>query len=487
VKIYNTLTRAKEPFEPLIPSEVRMYACGVTPYDLSHVGHARSALVFDVIRRYLVFKGYRVIFVRNYTDVDDRIIRRANEEGVSAREVAERYIEAERRDMASLGILAPDVDPKATEHISQMIRLIEGLVARGIAYVVDGDVYFEIRRFPPYGKLSGKNLDELLVGARVDVDERKRDPRDFALWKAAKPGEPSWESPWGAGRPGWHIECSAMSMTYLGESLDIHGGGEDLIFPHHECEIAQTEASTGKPFARYWLHNGLVNLRAVKMSKSLGNTLSIQDLVRRHDPEALRLYLLGTHYRNPVEWVEERVDEVAKPLERIRRLLVDAAVSPTDAATRPTRASIGDPPPWFPALLSLRDSQPLRTQVAEACERFESAMDDDFNTPEALAAMFGLARSLQSLPADLEKAAMRSAVGVLATMGRTLGLLERLPEAAGPSPELRERIERLVEQRDAARKRRDWSRSDALRAELVSLGVTIEDTAEGTRWKWRGA
>ncbi|HWM80239.1 MAG TPA: cysteine--tRNA ligase, partial [Methylomirabilota bacterium] len=281
LRIFNTLTRRKEDFVPLIPGEARMYVCGVTVYDLSHIGHARSALSFDIIRRYLAFKGFKVTFVKNFTDVDDRIIRRANEEGVEATVISERYIAEYRADMASLGIKAPDVEPKATEHVPQMLELIERLLKRGIAYVLEGDVYFEVRRFPTYGKLSGKNLDELEAGARVDVDERKRDPLDFALWKAAKPGEPSWQSPWGPGRPGWHIECSAMAMQYLGETFDVHGGGEDLIFPHHENEIAQSEGATGKPFVRCWAHNGFVNLASEKMSKSLGNTLSIKDMVQR--------------------------------------------------------------------------------------------------------------------------------------------------------------------------------------------------------------
>ncbi|HEX9409509.1 MAG TPA: cysteine--tRNA ligase, partial [Methylomirabilota bacterium] len=268
LRIFNTLTRRKEDFVPLVPGEARMYVCGVTVYDLSHIGHARSALSFDVIRRYLAFKGLRVTFVKNFTDVDDRIIRRANEEGVEATVISERYIAEYRADMASLGIRPPDVEPKATEHVPQMLELIERLLKRGLAYVLEGDVYFEVRRFPTYGKLSGKNLDELEAGARVDVDERKRDPLDFALWKAAKPGEPSWPSPWGPGRPGWHIECSAMAMQYLGDTFDFHGGGEDLIFPHHENEIAQSEGATGKPFVRCWAHNGFVNLASEKMSKS---------------------------------------------------------------------------------------------------------------------------------------------------------------------------------------------------------------------------
>jgi cysteinyl-tRNA synthetase len=456
VKIYNMMSRGKDELVPLTPGEIRMYVCGVTVYDFSHIGHARSALVFDVLRRYLLFKGYRVRFVRNYTDVDDRIIRRANEAGVAASEISERYIAAEREDMASLGILPPDIDPKATEHIPEMIALIEELIARAVAYEVDGDVYFEIGRFPPYGKLSGKNLDELLAGARVDVDERKRDPRDFALWKAAKPGEPSWESPWGPGRPGWHIECSAMAMRYLGESFDLHGGGEDLIFPHHECEIAQAEAVTGRAFARYWVYNAFVNMGKEKMSKSLGNTLLIRELVKRHDPDAIRLFFLGTHYRNPVEWAEERVQESARAMERFTRLL-------------------GDPLATVPATA-------VPSRYAEYRTQFIAAMDDDLNTPQALGVLFDLARVLQE---DRERAQhdaagraeLAAGVGELRALGSVLGLFARRGVASGPAPE----VERLVAERVAARARRDFARSDALRAEIANLGWAVEDTPAGPR------
>src|SRR5438552_7569195 len=339
MRVYNTMTRSKEELVPLVPGEIRMYSCGVTVYDLSHVGHARMLIVFDVISRYLRFAGYRVTFVRNFTDVEDKILRRANQEGVPAREISERYIAAFREDVAALGALPPEVEPKATDHVTEMVALIEKLVAGGYAYVVDGDVYFEIRRFPAYGKLSGKNLEDLLAGARVEVDERKRDPRDFALWKGAKPGEPAWDSPWGPGRPGWHIECSAMSIRYLGESFDIHGGGEDLIFPHHECEIAQAEGVTGKPFARYWLHNGMVNLGREKMSKSLGNTLWIREILKRHDAAALRLWILRTHYRNPLEYAEERLSEASRALERLWRPVMQAR---THAASATSGAAEGE-------------------------------------------------------------------------------------------------------------------------------------------------
>jgi cysteinyl-tRNA synthetase len=459
VKLYNTMSRSKEELVPLTPGQVRMYVCGVTVYDFSHIGHARSALVFDVLRRYLRFRGYRVTFVRNFTDVDDRIIRRANEAGVAASEISERYIAAEREDMAALGILKADVEPKATEHIPEMVALIERLIARGVAYTVDGDVYFEIRRFPPYGKLSGKNLEDLLAGARVEVDERKRDPRDFALWKAAKPGEPSWPSPWGPGRPGWHIECSAMAMRYLGESFDVHGGGEDLIFPHHECEVAQSEAATDRPFSRYWIHNGFVNMGKEKMSKSLGNTLLIRELVKRHDPDAIRLFFMGTHYRNPVEWSEERVQESARAMERFTRLLGDALA-----------ASASTPAPALPA------------RYAAFRAQFEAAMDDDLNTPQALGVLFEMARALheereraQTDPAA--RGALAAGVAELRALGGALGLFERRADASAPPRE----VEQLVAERVAARARRDFRRSDELRAEIAARGWAVEDTAAGPR------
>ena len=457
MKLYNTMSRSKEELVPQRPGEVRMYVCGVTVYDMSHIGHARSALVFDVLRRYLMFRGHRVTFVRNFTDVDDRIIRRANEEGVPAREISERYIAAEREDMAALGILRPDVEPKATEHVGEMIALIERLLARGVAYTVDGDVYFEIGRFPGYGKLSGKPLDELLAGARVQVDERKRDPRDFALWKAAKPGEPSWESPWGAGRPGWHIECSAMAMRYLGESLDVHGGGEDLIFPHHECEVAQSEAATGRPFARHWVHNGMVNMGKEKMSKSLGNTLLIREVVKRHDPDAIRLFFLGTHYRNPVEWSEARVRDSARAMERFTRLFAD------------------------PLLASVPAGAPAGRHAAFRAQ-FESAMDDDLTTPQALGVLFELARALQeererALADASARPALAAGVAELRALCGALGLFERRGAAAGPPPE----VERLVAARAAARARRDYRRSDELRAEIAARGWLVEDTPAGPR------
>jgi cysteinyl-tRNA synthetase len=463
LQIFNTLGRRKEPFAPLGPGHVGLYVCGVTVYDLAHVGHARSALVFDVIRRHLAYRGYRVRAVKNFTDVDDRIIARAAQTGEPAAELAERYVEAYRRDMAALGVDSPDVEPKATEHVPQMIALIERLQAAGVAYVVDGDVNFEVRRFPGYGKLSGRDLDELRAGARVEVDERKRDPLDFALWKAAKPGEPSWPSPWGPGRPGWHIECSAMAMEYLGAGFDLHGGGEDLIFPHHENEIAQSEAATGVPFVRYWLHNAFVNLGAEKMSKSLGNVRTIDDLVRRHPADAIRLALLGTHYRNPLDFAESRLEEAARALERFHVLFEDAGAA-GGAAGRPSDA----------VLDAVRDAE----------RRFGEAMDDDFNTPQALAALFDLRGTLQAMRPELGATGIEPGVAALRRLGGVLGLFRAGP--AGPPPELRAEIERLLRVRADARGRREWAEADAVRAQLAALGVTVEDTPAGTTWRWRG-
>ncbi|HEU4368678.1 MAG TPA: cysteine--tRNA ligase [Methylomirabilota bacterium] len=461
MKIYNTLTRGKDELVPATPGEVRMYSCGVTVYDRAHVGHARMMMVFDVISRYLRFAGYRVTFVRNFTDIDDKIIRRANREGVPARDVSERYVADFREDIAALGVLPPEVEPKATDHVPEMLALIGRLVAGGLAYVVDGDVYFEVRRYPPYGKLSGKNLDDLLAGARVEVDECKRDPRDFVLWKAAKPGEPAWESPWGPGRPGWHIECSAMAMRYLGESFDIHGGGEDLIFPHHECEIAQAEAVTGKPFARYWLHNGMVNMGREKMSKSLGNTLTIRDLVARHDPAALRLFLLGTHYRSPLEWAEERVEDSARALERLWRPIDDAAKSAD------------------PETLRGAADQPLPAELGAFRRRFIDAMDDDFNTPEALGALFDFSRALRG--GEVSVASLVRGARELKVLAGVLGL--EGPRRGGLDEA---RITRLIEERAQARRQRDFGRADEIRAEIERLGAILEDTASGTVWRWKG-
>ncbi len=510
LRVYNTLTRHKETFEPLMPGEVSMYVCGITAYDLSHIGHARSALVFDVIRRHLEHRGYRVRFVRNFTDVDDKVIKRAEQESCAAKEVAERYIEEYRRDMEKLGILPATVEPKATDYIPQMIALIERLVARGFAYAVDGDVYFEVRRFSRYGCLSGKQLDELLPGARVEVDERKRDPLDFALWKSAKPGEPSWQSPWGPGRPGWHIECSAMSMELLGESFDIHGGGEDLIFPHHDCEIAQSEAATDKPFVRYWIHNGFVQINKEKMSKSLGNFFTVREIFEKSaytapvTAEALRYFLLGTHYRSPVDFSDEGLWEAKRALDRFYGLFQRLDEAP--AAEQP-----GD-----------RLLAPL---VERFGETFHRAMDDDFTTPAAMAQLQLLRAEVNKLlETGLSRRAGEQAREAFRSLGHVLGFLQlshrewefgvqvHVPvadtESVALAPEIvagkgiaprtnhtgsagarrgflpDKAIDQKLAERNEARRRKDFATADRIRAELAAFGITIEDRPDGTsRWK----
>src|SRR5882672_8627626 len=465
------MTRTKEELVPLTPGEIKMYSCGVTVYDLSHVGHAKMMIVFDVIARYLRFAGYRVTFVRNFTDIEDKIIRRANQEGVPAREISERYIAAFHEDMAALGVLPPDVEPKATEHVPEMIALIERLVARGYAYPVDGDVYFEVRRFPAYGKLSGKNLDELQAGARVEVDERKRDPRDFVLWKGVKPGEPSWPSPWGPGRPGWHIECSAMAMKYLGETFDFHGGGQDLVFPHHENEIAQTEAATGKTFARYWIENGLVLLRGAKMSKSLQHFFLIEDVAKKVEPEVIRFYLQSTQYRSPIEWNEDRLREAGIAYARLRAALETGEKA--GGGSGPA-GSAGNPSPAKAKLLA---------EARKTEKLFEESMEDDFNSAKAQGHLFDLAKAINRVAesgrmSEVERAALPEATRTLRRLGETLGLFWDAKRVAETVPD---EVQALVRQRDEARLQKQWQRADELRDKILALGYVLEDQKGGTR------
>jgi cysteinyl-tRNA synthetase len=475
LKIYNTLTGKKESFEPLLPGIVRMYVCGVTVYDYCHIGHARSALVFDVVRRYLEYAGYRVDFAKNFTDVDDKIIKRANEQGVSCDAITAKFIQAYHDDMGRLGVRPASIEPKATEHMAEIVRLTETLIAKGFAYQVDGDVYFEVAKYLDYGRLSKRRLDDLQAGARVDVDERKRHPMDFALWKSAKPGEPAWPSPWGQGRPGWHIECSAMSIRHLGETFDIHGGGMDLIFPHHENEIAQSCGATGKEFARYWMHNGFVQINQEKMSKSLGNFFTIREIFEKSDwPEAetgemLRYFLLTTHYRGPLDFSDHALKEAKNAVNGFYDLFARLAEADERAA--------GD------------------AGVSSAVERcrglFNAAMDDDFNTPMAIAALQGLRSDANKLLADgLSKSARDKAREAFRSLGGVLGLF-RLDhwlfnvEAGGHcSPVSEADIERQILERTEAKKRKDFKRADAIRSELAARGILIEDKPDGTsRWK----
>jgi cysteinyl-tRNA synthetase len=463
LRIYNTLSGAKEIFAPLKEREVSMYVCGVTVYDDCHVGHARSLMTFDVIVRYLRFLGYRVTFVRNFTDVDDKIIQRANEKGIAAQELAEKYIRAFYRDAETLGLVAPTREPKATEHIAEMIALIRRLEEKGIAYRVDGDVFFQPDRFSSYGKLSRKNLDELQAGARVEVDERKRQPTDFALWKRSKEGEPSWESPWGRGRPGWHIECSAMSSKYLGQPFDIHGGGMDLIFPHHENEIAQSEAAFGVPLARVWIHHGFVNIDREKMSKSLGNILTIQEALARSDAASLRHYFLSSHYRSPLDFSYEGLEEAGKALERIYETL--DRLEPFSSAQQPDAAVL---------------------------ESFRAEMNDDFNTPRAIALMFEEVRALNRMADEGKTGDVGPRLAALKTMGETLGLLQE-----NPGVYLKKRrdgllkrreisadwIDEMIRRREKSRKEKNWKEADLIRGELRQKGIVLEDTPRGTIWK----
>jgi cysteinyl-tRNA synthetase len=451
MRLYNTLSRRLEELPG--NGELGIYVCGVTPYSRSHLGHAMSAIIFDVLRRYLEWRGQSVKHVSNYTDVDDKLIKRAAEESTSVKELAEKNIAELERELAALNVLRPHVTPRATEEIAGMLEIIRTLVDTGYAYESNGDVYYRVRKRPDYGKLSGKKVDELRAGARVDVDEQKEDPVDFALWKAAKPGEPSWDSPWGMGRPGWHIECSAMAIHYIGETLNIHGGGEDLIFPHHENEIAQSEPYTGKPFARLWMHHGWMQLGSEKMSKSLGNIISIEEGLERYGADAIRLFVINSHYRSPLVYSEEGLDAAKAGAERLRQ-----------AARREH-----DTPGAAPAL----DAIPYK-------KRFQEAMDDDLNTPQALAALFDLAR--QTNRSFDEKADASQAQDLLLEMAGVLGL--RL-EGSARDGDIGPFVDLLVELRAELRGARQFELADSLRSRLAGLGVELEDTAEGTRWRSR--
>jgi cysteinyl-tRNA synthetase len=469
----------KEVFEPLQPGKVGMYVCGVTVYDYCHIGHARANVVFDVIYRYLQFIGYDVTYVRNYTDVDDKIIKRANERGITSDDLAGEFIQAFDEDMARLGLADPTVQPKATHHIDHIIALVQRLIERGIAYESGGDVYFSVENFPSYLKLSKRNMDEMRSGARIAPGEQKRNPMDFALWKAAKPGEPAWESPWGPGRPGWHIECSAMAMEYLGESFDIHGGGKDLVFPHHENEIAQSEGATGKPFVKYWLHNGFVNVNQEKMSKSLGNFFTIRDILKSYDPEVLRFFILTAHYRSPIDFSDQNLQEARLGLSRFYEALQVAR--------------------------EVLDASPASDSVSEAGKTLEAAfreaMDDDFNTAAAIGHLFEAVRTINRLVTEKgfrknrEKLAeVRALYETLLKLGGVLGIF-----ASDPATWLRQMnlalltatgyseadMEEFIRQRQEARKNKDFTRADEIRDELAAKGIQLLDGPQGTTWKVR--
>ena len=483
MKIYNTLTGKKEEFIPFATNEVRIYACGVTVYDYCHIGHARSAIVFDVMRRYFHHKGFHVTYVRNFTDIDDKIINRAQQEGIPWDAVARKYTDEYYTDMDRLGVERADIEPKATEHIGEIIAIVQKLIEKGFAYQADGSVYYSVDAFPTYGKLSKRDKDEMIAGARIEVDERKRNPLDFALWKKSKEGEPSWQSPWGEGRPGWHIECTAMSMKHLGESFDIHGGGADLLFPHHENEIAQSEAASGKPFVKYWVHNGFITIDKEKMSKSLGNFFTIREVLDRFDPEVVRFFLLSTHYRSPIEFSDLILQEAEVTIDKYYTTIMrvqDVSEKKTDGRELLSRAG-----ELFSVLLD------------SFMGKFEEAMDDDFNTALAIGHVFELIRELNrfldSKPASLKDIQLvLSAQEHLTQAGKILHLFGRTPLEWYASLMKVKRIglseaeiqQKITERRDA-RIRKDWKLADTIRQELEEKGIILEDKKDRTDWKVR--
>jgi cysteinyl-tRNA synthetase len=469
IHIYNTLTRATEPLETIEPGVVKMYVCGVTVYDQAHVGHAMSALVFDILRRYLEYRGYTVQHVVNFTDVDDKIINRANQLGRDPKELAEQYIQEFLEDLKALNIAPAHIYPRATETMDEIQQFISELIENEHAYAAGGDVYFRVESDPDYGKLSGRNRADMLTGTRFDVDERKESAADFALWKAAKPGEPAWPSPWGSGRPGWHIECSAMNLKHLGEQIDIHGGGNDLVFPHHENEIAQTECLTGKTFARIWMHNGMLQIQTKmpdgsykpeKMSKSLGNVVTIRDFLREHEPDVLRLIVLSSYYRNPLLYGEMIVADQERKLARLRSALDPPVGSDTDSAA----------------------AQQLVAAAETARTRFVEAMDDDLNTSNTLATLFELVRAINTArDAGVGGAPFEQAQATLRELTGVLGL--HLDQSHAQQQDIAPFVELLIELRTELRKAKQYALADTVRSRLTDLGITLEDGPQGTRWK----
>lgn len=461
ITIYNSLTRKKEKFVPIEPNKVKMYVCGPTVYNYIHIGNARPAIVFDTVRRYFEYKGYEVTYVLNFTDVDDKIINASKETGESIESLTNRFINAYLKDVGALGVKKATHHPRVTETIDEIIQFIEALIEKGYAYEVDGDVYFQPRKFKDYGKLSDQSIDELRAGARIKVGEKKKDPLDFALWKKAKEGEISWDSPWGKGRPGWHIECSAMVRKYLGETIDIHAGGQDLTFPHHENEIAQSEALTGKPFANYWMHNGYINIDNEKMSKSLGNFILTKDIIAKYDPMVVRFFMLSVHYRNPINFTDELLESAKNSLERIR-------ISYQNLEHR-KKASTN---------LAL-DSEQWLEKIAEKIDAFEAAMDDDFNTANAITVLFELSRE-----ANLYLEKNQTDVKVIEAFQNAMKtILDVLGIEMEEEDLLDDEIERLIEERNEARKARDFERADKIRDMLLEKNIILEDTPQGVRWR----
>lgn len=462
LRIYNTLSRQKEDFNTIEPGKVSMYVCGPTVYGSAHVGHAMSALVFDIIRRYLEYRGYQVRHAMNYTDVDDKIINKANQIGMDPIKLAEKYIDEFGKHLIDLNILPASIYPRATHEIPYIIKLITQLGEEGYAYEVEGDVYFRVNLDKDYGKLSSRQLDDMQAGARVDVDERKENAMDFALWKSSKPGEPAWESPWGMGRPGWHIECSAMSMHHLGEQIDIHGGGNDLIFPHHENEIAQTESATGKPFARYWVHNGMMQLAGEKMARSKGNMVTIEAFLAKHEGDVMRMIVLNSSYHNPLSFGDEIIAQAEKALERLR-----LALRPAGEGT----AEEGEA------------AESLRKQIEDTRQGFNECMDDDFNTAGALGYLFELVRAInQAKDASVKVGLVTDGQNLLKELMTVFGLRAERAEKGGQATAF---IELLINLRRDLRQQKLWALSDQIRTKLTELGVLLEDSKDGTTWRWK--
>ncbi|WP_167958187.1 cysteine--tRNA ligase [Anaerosporobacter faecicola] len=463
MKLYNTLTKKKEEFKPLEEGKVRMYVCGPTVYNYIHIGNARPMIMFDTVRRYFEYKGYQVNYVSNFTDVDDKIIKKAVEEGVPTTEITKRYIDAVKEDMKNLNVKPATTHPLATQEIDGMIEMIQTLIEKGHAYEKNGTVYFRTRSFDGYGKLSKKNIDDLEAGARIAVSEEKEDPMDFVLWKPKKEGEPYWESPWSEGRPGWHIECSVMSKKYLGDQIDIHAGGEDLIFPHHENEIAQSEAANGKGFAKYWLHNGFLNIDNKKMSKSLGNFFTVREVGAEYPYEVLRFFMLNVHYRSPINFSRELMESAKNALERIKNAVSNLAFLLENA---PERALTAEETEFYKTIL-------------EKKEKFEAAMDDDFNTADAVAAIFEMVKAANtSLTADSSKQVIADTKNWIVTLSNVLGVDVDTKEEL-----LDNDIEKLIQDRQDARKNRDFKKADEIRDLLLEKGIILEDTREGVKWK----
>jgi len=465
--VFNTLTKRKEEFVPIEEGRVGMYVCGPTVYDYIHIGNARSFVAFDVIRRYLEHKGYKVTYVSNLTDVDDKTIRRAKEMGISLQQLGEKYSDAYFNDLTKLDIKKPDINPRATQHIEEIINLIQTLIDKGYAYLVDGNVYYDISKFEDYGKLSGNKAEALEAGARIEVDPRKRNPADFALWKRQKSGEPAWNSPWGKGRPGWHIECSVMSMKYLGETLDIHAGGKDLIFPHHENEIAQSEAESGKPFAKYWLHNEWLTVNGEKMSKSLGNFITAHEAIEKYGSQVVRLFLASIHYRSPIDFNDRSLKQTKRNLEKLLN-----AMEKFDALREEERKRAG--------------GEELLKQAEKTRQKFEEAMDDDFNTALAVSALFSLAREINryakdhvEIRADVKKKIM----GIVKRLVEDVLGIKMERRKAEADKLLENLMNLIIEIRRQMRERGDWKTADEIRAKLRVLGLVLEDTPEGTKWK----